>query len=229
MFTYLLINLATIAGPMARSFEPRIAFYRKWKAVFAAIGITMSFFILWDALFTFWGIWGFNPRYLIGFHIFGLPIEEWLFFITVPYACIFIYEVLNFFMTRDWLAPAATMICLGMVILGIVMALNFIGNAYTFSAFGLMAILCSVQIYIFKSPWMSRFLMAYIVSLIPFFIVNGLLTGSWIEEMVVWYNDDENLMIRFGTIPIEDFIYGFDLLLINVWLYEYFKKRWEIY
>ena len=228
MFTYLIINLATLAGPLARSFEPRIAFWRKWKALFAAIGSTMVLFILWDALFTSWGVWGFNPRYLIGFNILGLPLEEWLFFITVPYACLFIYEVLIYFMTRDWLGPYVNWISPVLAGLGLIMSIRFVGNWYTMTAFGLMTILLLLQTYLVKSPWLGRFFMAYLVSMIPFFIVNGLLTGSWLDEMVVWYNDEENLGIRIGTIPVEDFVYGLDLLLINTWLYEYFKKRWKI-
>ena len=67
----------------------------------------------------------------------------------------------------------------------------------------------------------------YFVTLIPFFIVNGLLTGSFIPEEVVYYNDAENLGIRLGTIPIEDAVYGLLMLLMNVTWYEYFKSRHE--
>jgi lycopene cyclase domain-containing protein len=58
--------------------------------------------------------------------------------------------------------------------------------------------------------------------LIPFFIVNGVLTGSWIDNQVVWYNDAENLGIRIGTIPVEDSIYAYSMILMNLFFFEYF-------
>ena len=61
--------------------------------------------------------------------------------------------------------------------------------------------------------------------LIPFFIINGILTGSFIENEVVWYNNDENLGIRLFTIPIEDSIYAFTLILTNLALTEFFQSK----
>ena len=61
--------------------------------------------------------------------------------------------------------------------------------------------------------------------LIPFFIVNGILTGTGIENEVVWYNNSENLNFRLGTIPIEDSIYAFSMILMNLVLVEFFESR----
>jgi lycopene cyclase domain-containing protein len=55
--------------------------------------------------------------------------------------------------------------------------------------------------------------------------VNGLLTGSFIQEEVVWYNDAMNLGIRLFTIPIEDSIYGMLLILMNITFFEWFRLK----
>ena len=224
-WTYLLINVLTLAGPMARSFEPRIAYWRKWKALLPAIGLTLAFFVVWDSTFTAMGVWGFTPSYLLGIDLLNLPIEEWLFFITIPYACVFIYEVLNHFMLRDWLGGSAGAIAIGGMVLGIVMVISFWGRLYTVTSFGLMVVLLGLHAFVFKSAWLGRFFIAFLVSLVPFVIVNGVLTGAVTDAPVVWYNDAENLGVRLVTIPLDDIVYGLDLMLMNVSLFEWFKWK----
>ena len=71
---------------------------------------------------------------------------------------------------------------------------------------------------------LSSFYITFLVMLIPFFIVNGILTGTGIQEEVVWYNDEENLGIRILTIPAEDILYAFSLILLNLILFKKFKQ-----
>jgi lycopene cyclase domain-containing protein len=56
--------------------------------------------------------------------------------------------------------------------------------------------------------------------------VNGFLTGSWIHEQVVWYNNAENLGLRIGTVPIEDSIYALGMLLTVFVLMEKFSEKY---
>ena len=73
--------------------------------------------------------------------------------------------------------------------------------------------------------WMGKLFSVYPVLLIPFFIVNGILTGTGLAEPVVWYNNAENLGIRLITIPVEDIFYGFELILLNIFIYELIKAK----
>jgi lycopene cyclase domain-containing protein len=220
---YLYLNISAIALPLLLSFDKKVAFYKNWKYLFPAIAIMAAVFIGWDVLFTKYGVWGFNERYLTGPHLLGLPIEEWLFFFTVPYACIFIYECLKAYLNIDPLQKIHRPLLFAIAGLLILIAIFNYSRIYTsvnFMASGLVLIFVLLQ----KKPWLSMFFLAYLISLIPFLLLNGILTGSFIEEEVVWYNSSMILNIRVLTIPIEDSIYNLFMLLATVYLYESFKR-----
>jgi lycopene cyclase domain-containing protein len=52
-------------------------------------------------------------------------------------------------------------------------------------------------------------------------LVNGFLTG---KEIVI-YNPDFFLGLRIGSIPVEDFLFGFSMVTITLIFWEFFKKR----
>jgi lycopene cyclase domain-containing protein len=104
-----------------------------------------------------------------------------------------------------------------------VIAMLHSDKLYTFWTALLAAVFLATHLFLLKRHYWSRLLFAYIVVLVPFFIVNGLLTGTGLKEPVVWYNNQENLGIRMLTIPVEDTIYGFLLVGLNITLYEYFQ------
>ncbi len=225
MYTYLLLNIFTIFIPLLRSFEKRVYFFSKWKYLFPAIAITGAVFIIWDVIFTNMGVWGFNPKYLLGIDIANLPLEEWLFFITIPYACVFTYEALKYFVKTDYLAPYAKQIGAFISVFCITVAITKYEHIYTLVTFSGLGVLVYLHTYVWKTAYMGRFYFTYVIILIPFFIVNGVLTGTGIEEQVVWYNNDENMGIRMGTIPFEDTFYGMLLILLNVTIYERLQNK----
>ena len=67
---------------------------------------------------------------------------------------------------------------------------------------------------------LGRFFLTYLILIVPFFICNGILTGTGLAEPVVLYNNAENLGIRILTLPIEDIFYGMLLILLNTVIYE---------
>ncbi|WP_439489327.1 lycopene cyclase domain-containing protein [Algoriphagus sp.] len=224
-FLYLAINLFTISFPLIRSFEPKIRFASKWVALFPAILLTAAFFLIWDHWFTVIGVWEFNPRYLVGLYLLQMPLEEWLFFFTVPFACVFIYEVLIYFFPKDHFKTAGKYFLFLMIPILLLLAFIHLDKLYTSVNFLIGAVALGLHWVIFKDKYLGRFFFAYLVHLIPFIICNGILTGGLTDEAVVIYNNQENLGIRIWTAPIEDTIYSMTLLLMNVSLFEYFRSR----
>lgn len=222
---YLYLNICTIAGPLLLSFDKKVAFYKKWKALFPAILLTAAVFIGWDAAFTHMGVWGFNPDYLIGIEMLGLPLEEWLFFITIPYACVFIYECYAAYSKRNLLEGLEMPICWILGVSFICLAIMFRDQWYTAMACGYTGLWLMLQAMVFNGKYLGNFFMSYLIVLIPFFLINGILTGTGIEDQVVWYNDAENWGLRLLSIPLEDSIYNLGMLLMCVTVYEGFKSR----
>lgn len=220
---YFIINVASFSIPFLYSFEKRMNYIQYWKAVFLAISIVAIPFLIWDVWFTNMGVWGFNPNYLLGPTIANLPFEEVLFFFCIPYASIFTHYALLYFFPNLALPKLITkLITIGLLIAAIVIVFFNYDKWYTFINFLVFAALLLYAI-LTKNTILNSFYITFLVVLIPFFIVNGLLTGSFIEEQVVWYNNAENLGIRLGTVPIEDAFYAFSMLFGATVLIEKFK------
>ncbi len=222
---YVFINLGAISIPFIAGFDRRLRFDRQWRFLFPAILLTMVVFIPWDMLKTHLAVWGFNPRYLLGFYIGNLPLEEWLFFIAIPYACLFTYHALNYLVTKDYLGKYADRTTLVLAVFLLIIGLFNAGRLYTSVTFISTAAFLLFHRFIVRAPYMGRFYLMYLVTLVPFFVVNGLLTGSCIPEEVVRYDDVQNLGIRIGTIPVEDMVYGLLMLLMNVTWFEFLKRK----
>lgn len=218
--SYLIINFLTVLFPVLLSFDSRVRFYKSWKYILPGLIITGLIFLVWDYLFTVFNVWSFNPGYVTGIYLLDLPIEEILFFITVPFACIFIYECLNYYIKRDLLKDVSRILSIILIIMSAAFLITFYDRVYTLITFGLLFLLLSYTEFIRKVN-LGRFYLAYLISLIPFYIVNGILTSI----PIVMYNDAENMAFRIGTIPFEDHFYSMSMLLMNILLFEYFKKK----
>ena len=222
-YTYFLILIGSLAGPLLLSFDKKVAFYKKWKPLFKSMLLPALFYIVWDIIFTKNGVWSFNENYITGINIVNLPIEEVLFFFVVPYCCVFIYECVRVYF------PKIINTSVGLwffKIIAIILLMSSIYNhekEYTFFTFfftgTFIFIINSAKKY-FSTFNVNAFLISYAVMLIPFLIVNGLLTSI----PVVLYNNEENLNFRIYSIPFEDIFYGMLLIMMNVAGYERIKK-----
>lgn len=218
-FLYLAVDLGALLIPFLFSFHPRILFYRHWRAFIIANALTAVPFLLADHYFTQIGVWGFNPDYVMGYYWGALPLEEWLFFFCIPYASVFTFHCLTLFIASfpkdESYRKLLLFLSLGLSLTGFWFhELWYTASTSIACGFVLLFLL------MFTKFRLVRFLLIYMVLLLPFFVCNGILTGTGLSAPVVWYNNAENLHWRVLTIPVEDFVYGFLLLLLNVFIYE---------
>ncbi|MEP1487211.1 MAG: lycopene cyclase domain-containing protein [Algibacter sp.] len=223
-YLYLILNIGSISVPFLFSFHPKIKFYKLWKSLSISILFTMLIFIPWDIIFTANGIWGFNDTYFLGYKIFKLPLEEWLFFICIPYACVFTHYALLYYFPKLSLSKSLSKKVTYSILLILILATIFnYDKWYTFVNFTL-AIVLTTYVFFKRPDILQEYYLTFLVMLIPFFIVNGILTGSFIDNEVVWYNNAENLNIRLFTIPIEDTVYAFSMILMNLAIVKFLNK-----
>lgn len=223
-YIYFAILTASIAGPLLLSFDKKVAFYKKWKYLLPAIFVPALFYIIWDIIFTHLQIWHFNDHYIAGLKMVNLPVEEVLFFFVVPYCCIFIYECLRCYFPK---LNSSTHWNIYLKILALFLLLTsmfFYDKRYTF--FSLLFCGIGLLLATSLSSWKKylpakTFCLSFLIILIPFLTVNGLLTYLPVVE----YNPLDISGIKIYTIPFEDVFYGMLLLLLNILLFEKFRNK----
>ncbi|AFH48109.1 Hypothetical protein IALB_0397 [Ignavibacterium album JCM 16511] len=221
MSTYLIINILIIIVPLILSFDKNISYYKKLPNLIFSILIVSTAYIIWDVFATKRGDWAFNIDHLLGIYFLGLPLEEILFFITVPYSCIFIYETVKFYTKEKtihlsknlFLLIAATLILFGII---------FNYQHYTFTVSIYTGLFFLLSVYLNMNLLNSfHYWLTMLISFIPFLVVNYFLTSI----PIVTYNDSAFFGERFITIPLEDFLYSFSMISLWILFYELANKR----
>ncbi len=219
-YEYLLFNVLVMAGPIGFSFENKVRFASRWPMVFTAIAAVLVPFVLWDALVV-GRHWWFNQDYTTGFRVAGLPVEEILFFVSVPFACLFVWEV--FFAHRE----AAVVIRTGT--LGVFAACSLIigtlflllGYEYPGLVLLALALVIGLDLVLKTGVLLESRTYRYLGVLAVFILLfNGYLTA----RPLVLYDTSFQLGIYIFTIPLEDFFYGFALILFTLILYEKLRR-----
>jgi lycopene cyclase domain-containing protein len=213
--------------PLLLSFDKRLQFYKKWKYVLPSITFIAIIYIAFDVAFTHNRIWGFNPSYLSGLSLFNLPLEEILFFFAIPYASLFLhYSFVEYFPQIKLNETWNKAITFSLIFISLFLIFSNHNKQYTLYIFSKVFLVLFLSLFD-KSRVTQHFYITFLIILIPFILVNGILTGTGISEEVVWYNNAENLGIRIFTIPVEDFGYAFSMILFNLLLIKKFEKIFQ--
>jgi lycopene cyclase domain-containing protein len=218
--TYLLLNLFIIAVPVWYTPDKRTAYYRRLPALGFSIAVVSTCYLLWDILVTARGEWSFNGKYLTGVQILNVPLEEVLFFITVPYSCLFIYEVV-LYATKSSKFRLPASVIIAMILALLASSLAFYPQGYTTKAlascgfFLMIALLLDRPLLESKQYWIWL-----AICYVPFLIINMVLTALPVVE----YNSKAIWGLRIGTIPLEDFFYNYAMLSFYLLVYRIGKK-----
>ncbi len=223
MSLYLVLDLAVLFFPLVLSFDRKVAFYKRWPSVFSAILVVGAVFVVWDVFATRRGDWHFSVEHTGRLRIWGLPLEEILFFVTVPYACLFVYEVVRAYVPeRGVFMPSWLAAILGMAF--VAAGLVFYSQPYTLTALVVCGVFflvaAAVAPHVLMSSW---FWVAAGICYVPFLAANGVLTAV----PVVLYSSGHIWGVRVYTIPLEDFFYSFSLISGNFLVHILLRSRFD--
>ena len=196
-------------------------FLDRVKFTILPILIPAILFLIWDSTVTF-SHWHFNEKYVLGITIFNLPIEEILFFITVPFACLFTWEMIVRRTDEKelvWINKIRPYLYL-IIPIGIWFFIS--GRHYTGLAVSFLGLAILLDQLLNTNLILKRRFYLYLLFILLFTLIfNGYLT--W--RPVVTYGVDYQLDFRIITIPIEDFVYGTALIFMNTSIYQRIISR----
>lgn len=216
MSLYLAVELCALAIPLAFSFDRKVAYFKMWPFILPSILINAVVFVSLDIYYTSKGTWSFNPQYHSRIMIAGLPLEELLFFIIIPYCSLFVHYVFIAYLPGVALRKGILSILSALLILLLLITAGLnLPRTYTSFYCAMTAIMILIA-WLANPAVLSRFYITFLIIMIPFLLVNSILTGSFTEGAVFWYDRNGISGVRLFSIPVEDVLFGFNLILLNL-------------
>lgn len=218
-FTYLLIAVGVLLIPILILCVKKTGFSHTIRFAVLASLVTALVFSIAATLFVLAGVWNFNQDYLTGITLWKIPIEEFLFYITMTLAGLGIYTALNTAFPKNELDKFS--LSLSNVMLGICVAMLFFSYTKWYSAatFGVLFVLLFYIEYIGKIRFMYRFYRAFLLFLLLFYSCELVIA----QLPVISYTETINL--KLGSIPFESHFYFMGMLLMSIYLFELFKGK----
>lgn len=225
-WAYLLFDALIFVPTFATGFIPRVGFAPRMVPLLKACLAVAVPFIVWDAAVVD-RHWFFSDQYTLGLRLWGLPIEEMLFFLAVPWACVYSWETLLFGGKSKPTPALRAAPFLALFLVGMSAAALATGREYTALALGALGLMVAldraVGTALFEQPRFWLF-MLFVAGL-------GLVFNGYLTRHIVSYDDRYNLGVRITTVPLEDFIYGAALVSGVAVLYQWqlgrvFRPSW---
>ncbi len=221
-YIYIIILALIFIVPLSLSFGKKIGFYKKWRYMIPSLIITAIAFIMWEQRFVEISIWQYNPKYIVGVFIKGVPLEQCLFFIAIPFLAFFLYETIKFFLADFEKNNIGVVTNLVLVVLFAFMAYHYNLRTYTFVTFLFLSVYLGYTTFRnqYKKHY-THFYLTFLIIILPYIIIAKTLASL----PLIVYNNTQVSGIGFISLPIENFGFLFLLILMNMTIYEYLKEK----
>ncbi|TCC87910.1 lycopene cyclase domain-containing protein [Pedobacter frigiditerrae] len=220
-YTFLQLNLFLFLIPFALALDKKVFKIENIRSLIVPSLIVTVIFSEIAVFFTGLKVWEFNAAYLVGIYYRELPLEEYLFIFTFSFAGLGIYNYLNAKFPKNDLQKYS--LALSHALMGVCIAMLFFAYTKWYPAITfafLMMLLIGVE-YINTLRFMYKFYRAFVASLILFYICYGVICNLPITT----YQATENLGFDLFKIPFENYFFTMGMLLLGVYLLEFFKSR----
>lgn len=220
--SFLLLLLIYLVIPILLSFQKKFRFGFRLRYLLPATLFSATVFLMWNWRFAEFGIWTYNSTYITGINLLKVPLEIWLSVFILPFSSAYIYEWLKVRFENFEKPNLFLVVSLVLFVAFAVLAYLFRSRLFSFFTFFLTAIYLGYTIFRnrFKKH-LTKFYLAYLVSLIPFTLVSVIMSLL----AMISYDSSHILQISLLGIPIERFVYLYLMLLINFTIYEYISER----
>ncbi|GIW63752.1 MAG: hypothetical protein KatS3mg091_554 [Patescibacteria group bacterium] len=214
---YFIFNLLILFFPILSSLFYKKVEYPLNLNFYLANIVTCLIFIIHDIKVTgSW--WKFNKKYILGFKLIKIPLEELMFFPVVAFSCTTIW--LNLKNLKPWF----NLINLKIIIFFWIFITSFFliislktKKPYSLFTISLFIFLISLDFFIKTNLIINpTFFILILLVILLTFIFNFYLT----KRPVVIYSRDKKSNINILTIPIEDFLYGVNFIYLLTIIYE---------
>ncbi len=220
-YTYLILTLFLLLIPFGLTADTKVYKLSMLKqTIIPSVLVTVVFSEV-AVFFTMEKVWTFNSIYTLGTYYRSLPIEGYLFIFAFSFAGLGIYNYLNSKFPNDDLQKYS--LAISNLILGIFIAILYFGHNKWFPLITVVMVfvlLFGIE-YINKLRFMYRYYRAFLVCLIPFYIVYGVIGNL----PIITYSKTESIGVNLANIPFENHFYMMGMLLLGVYLFEFIKNR----
>lgn len=192
------------------------------RAFFWTLFIPAAIFVFLDILVTGF-FWDFNAKYVLPWRFFNLPYEEVGFFLTVPFACLFLWSNIQKFIADKeyvWRKTGER------VLISIFIALSALFFLQELWYTGAICLLMALILLIARRAGVNLiFGKQQVIFLVLVLILTTIFNGYLTWRPIVVYNPLIKTGLNVFTIPVEDYIYGFALIFFNLVIYAKLKKK----
>lgn len=95
-YQYLLLMLGCLLLTLPLEWLLQARVYRRFRVTLIALLPVVALFSVWDIVGIVRNHWSYNPNYVTGWQLpFSMPIEELVFFITIPLCGLLTYEAVG--------------------------------------------------------------------------------------------------------------------------------------